>query len=144
MDVEPNVTSPPAITPSSWEDWLFIPYQHIRTKPDLRKLVTEEMLQSDGQKSIIIVGGANMIGWPEKMIDDELEIVRNAGVVQLQREIPDSINIQVAKVGGGCVAGCEESSCAGHLTWKEWIPQSLMSYWIQLTSCNIMKLSYVA
>ncbi|CAF2262471.1 unnamed protein product [Brassica napus] len=130
MDVEPNVTSPPAITR--------------RTKPDLRKLVTEEMLQSDGQNLIMIVGGANMIGWPEKMIDDELEIVRNAGVVQLQREIPASINIQFAKVGGGCVAGCEESRCAGHLTWKEWIPQSLMSYWIQLTSCNIMKLSYVA
>ncbi|WZY70638.1 hypothetical protein YC2023_002878 [Brassica napus] len=73
------------------------PPQVVETKPDLRKLVTEEMLQSDGQNSIIIVGGANMIGWPEKMIDDELEIVRNAGVVQLQREIPDSINIQVAK-----------------------------------------------
>ncbi|KAG2298611.1 hypothetical protein Bca52824_035083 [Brassica carinata] len=29
--------------------------------------------------------------------DDELEIVRNAGVLLLQREIPDSINIQVAK-----------------------------------------------
>ncbi|KAG2286445.1 hypothetical protein Bca52824_046049 [Brassica carinata] len=140
----PNVTSPPAITSNSWEDWLFIPYQHIRTKTNLRKLVTEEMLQLDGHNSIIIVDGANMIGWPEKMIDDELEIVRNAGVVQLQREIPHSINIQVAKVGGGCVAGCEESSCAGHLTWKESIPQSLMSYWIQLTSCNIMKLSSVA
>ena len=60
--------------------------------------MTEEVLQSDGQNSIIIVDGANMIGWPEKMIDDELEIVRNAGVVQLQREIPHSINIQVAKV----------------------------------------------
>ena len=60
--------------------------------------MTEEMLQSDGQNSVIIVDGANMIGWPEKMIDDELEIVRNAGVVQLQREIPHSINIQVAKV----------------------------------------------
>ena len=60
--------------------------------------MTEEMLQSDGHNSIIIVDGANMIGWPEKMIDDELEIVRNAGVVQLQREIPHSINIQVAKV----------------------------------------------
>ncbi|CAN7017705.1 unnamed protein product, partial [Brassica oleracea var. botrytis] len=131
------VKSPP-------QDWLFIPYQHIRTKTNLRKLVTEEMLQLDGHNSIIIVDGANMIGWPEKMIDDELEIVRNAGVVQLQREIPHSINIQVAKVGGGCVAGCEESSCAGHLTWKESIPQSLMSYWIQLTSCNIMKLSSVA
>ncbi|KAG2286447.1 hypothetical protein Bca52824_046051 [Brassica carinata] len=75
----------------------FIPYQHIRTKTNLRKLVTEEMLQLDGHNSIIIVDGANMIGWPEKMIDDELEIVRNAGVVQLQREIPHSINIQVAK-----------------------------------------------
>ncbi|CAN6829889.1 unnamed protein product [Brassica oleracea] len=64
-------------------------------------------------------------------------IVRNAGVVPLQREIPDSINIHVVKVrikfvtlfdynldvtqrmqlqvGGGCVAGCEESSCFGHL-----------------------------
>ncbi|WZZ54094.1 hypothetical protein YC2023_054201 [Brassica napus] len=109
-----------------------------QTKTNLRKLVTEEMLQSDGHNSIIIVDGANMIGWPEKMIDDELEIVRNAGVVQLQREIPHSINIQVAKVCS------EESSCAGHLTWKESIPQSLMSYWIQLTSCNIMKLSSVA
>ncbi|ESQ35086.1 hypothetical protein EUTSA_v10007918mg [Eutrema salsugineum] len=55
------------------------------------------MLQSDGQNSIIIVGGANMRGWPDKMSDDDLEIVRNAGVVLLQREIPDSINIQVAK-----------------------------------------------
>ncbi|KAF3523163.1 hypothetical protein F2Q69_00047976 [Brassica cretica] len=71
--------------------------KHIRTKTYMRKLVIEEILQSDWQSSIIIIGGANMIGWPEKMIDDELEIVRNAGVVQLQREIPYSINIQVAK-----------------------------------------------
>lgn len=56
------------------------------------------MLQSDGQNSIIIVGGANMKAWPEKMTDDDLVIVRNAGIVLLQREIPDSINIQVAKV----------------------------------------------
>jgi ribokinase len=55
------------------------------------------MLQSDGQNSIIIVGGANMKAWPEIMSDDDLEIVRNAGIVLLQREIPDSINIQVAK-----------------------------------------------
>lgn len=39
-----------------------------------------------------------MRGWLEKMSDDELEIIRNAGVVLLQREITDSINIQVAKV----------------------------------------------
>ncbi|KAF9587889.1 hypothetical protein IFM89_006143 [Coptis chinensis] len=55
------------------------------------------MLQSDGQNSIIIVGGANMSCWPEKLKDGDLDIVRNAGIVLLQREIPDSVNIQVAK-----------------------------------------------
>ncbi|XP_010537672.1 PREDICTED: uncharacterized protein LOC104812287 [Tarenaya hassleriana] len=55
------------------------------------------MLQSDGQNSIIIVGGANMSSWSENLCDDDLEVVRNAGVVLLQREIPDFVNIQVAK-----------------------------------------------
>ncbi|KAF7836599.1 ribokinase isoform X1 [Senna tora] len=55
------------------------------------------MLQSDGQNSIIIVGGANMNGWPESLSDENLGVVRNAGIVLLQREIPDSVNIQVAK-----------------------------------------------
>ncbi|KAF8410998.1 hypothetical protein HHK36_003537 [Tetracentron sinense] len=55
------------------------------------------MLQSDGQNSIIIVGGANMCCWPEKLSDFDLEVVRNAGIVLLQREIPDSVNSQVAK-----------------------------------------------
>ncbi|KAJ4901804.1 hypothetical protein Rs2_15755 [Raphanus sativus] len=72
-----------------------------------------------------IEGGTNLRRWPEKMSDDELDIVRNAGVVLLQREIPDSINIQVAK-------SCEESWSS--LTWDDWIRQSLMSYWIQSTS----------
>ncbi|KAF3517899.1 hypothetical protein DY000_02060547 [Brassica cretica] len=89
--------------------------KHIRTKTYMRKLVIEEILQSDWQSSIIIIGGANMIGWPEKMIDDELEIVRNAGVVQLQREIPYSINIQVAKAMKRAVVQVI-------LTWEEWIP----------------------
>ena len=56
------------------------------------------MLQSDGQNSIIIVGGANMSCWPETLSDEHLKIVRNAGIVLLQREIPDLVNIQVAKV----------------------------------------------
>ncbi|XP_043702448.1 ribokinase [Telopea speciosissima] len=56
------------------------------------------MLQPDGQNSIIIVGGANMSCWPDKLSDEDLQAVRNAGVVLLQREIPDSVNIQVAKV----------------------------------------------
>lgn len=55
------------------------------------------MLQSDGQNSIIIVGGANMSCWPETLSEEYLEIVKNAGIVLLQREIPDSVNIQVAK-----------------------------------------------
>lgn len=57
------------------------------------------MLQSDGQNSIIVVGGANMSGWPETLSDENLVVVRNAGIVLLQREIPDSVNIQVSKVG---------------------------------------------
>jgi ribokinase len=56
------------------------------------------MLQPDGQNSIIIVGGANMNCWPEPLSEKELQVVRNAGIVLLQREIPDSVNIQVAKV----------------------------------------------
>ncbi|KAL8255159.1 hypothetical protein R6Q59_033380 [Mikania micrantha] len=55
------------------------------------------MLQSDGQNSIIIIGGANMCGWNDHLDDDDLEVVKSAGIVLLQREIPDSINIQVAK-----------------------------------------------
>ncbi|KAL3503055.1 hypothetical protein ACH5RR_037504 [Cinchona calisaya] len=55
------------------------------------------MLQSDGQNSIIIVGGANMSCWPNTLSDENLELVKNAGILLLQREIPDSVNIQVAK-----------------------------------------------
>ncbi|KAK6157493.1 hypothetical protein DH2020_011741 [Rehmannia glutinosa] len=55
------------------------------------------MLQAGGQNSIIIVGGANMACWPESLSQEDLEVVKNAGIVLLQREIPDSVNIQVAK-----------------------------------------------
>ncbi|KAJ8760345.1 hypothetical protein K2173_011898 [Erythroxylum novogranatense] len=55
------------------------------------------MLQSDGQNSIIIVGGANMSDWPERFSEENLKMVKNAGIVLLQREIPDSVNIQVVK-----------------------------------------------
>ncbi|MBA0584880.1 hypothetical protein Gorai_015675 [Gossypium raimondii] len=59
------------------------------------------MLQSNGQNSIIIVGGANMSSWPDKLSDQDLDVVKNAGIVLLQREIPDSVNIQVAKIRVG-------------------------------------------
>ncbi|KAF5766532.1 putative ribokinase [Helianthus annuus] len=55
------------------------------------------MLQSGGQNSIIIVGGANMCGWGQSLGDGDLEVVKSAGIVLLQREIPDGINVQVAK-----------------------------------------------
>ncbi|CAN6817550.1 unnamed protein product [Brassica oleracea var. botrytis] len=64
----------------------------------MRLILLPFLCEMDRQNSIIIVGGANMRGWTKKMSHDELEIVRNAGGVLLQREIPDSINIQVVKV----------------------------------------------
>ncbi|KAF6172418.1 hypothetical protein GIB67_025923, partial [Kingdonia uniflora] len=43
--------------------------------------------------------------WPELLSDEDLEVVRNAGIVLLQREIPDLVNIQVAKVSPSFVRG---------------------------------------
>lgn len=56
------------------------------------------MLQPGGQNSIIIVGGANMVGWPEEVRAGDIDAVRRAGIVLLQREIPDRVNIQIAEV----------------------------------------------
>ncbi|KAK1326052.1 hypothetical protein QJS10_CPA01g01620 [Acorus calamus] len=55
------------------------------------------MLQPDGENSIIIVGGANMCCWPDEVSEEDLEVVRGAGIVLLQREIPDAVNVQVAQ-----------------------------------------------
>uniref|UniRef100_A0A7N0TJL7 Ribokinase n=1 Tax=Kalanchoe fedtschenkoi TaxID=63787 RepID=A0A7N0TJL7_KALFE len=55
------------------------------------------MLQADGQNSIVIVGGSNMSGWPEPLGEEFLGVVRGGGIVLLQREIPDGVNIHVAK-----------------------------------------------
>ena len=49
----------------------------------MRLILLHFLCEMDGQNSIIIVGGANMRGWTEKSLDDELEIVRNAGGVLL-------------------------------------------------------------
>lgn len=61
------------------------------------------MLQPGGQNSIIIVGGANVC-WP--MLEDNVgwfpqstqQLIRDAGAILLQREIPDSVNLEVAKI----------------------------------------------
>ncbi|KAL3821285.1 hypothetical protein ACJIZ3_007190 [Penstemon smallii] len=70
---------------------------HLSTVSDAPTGHAVVMLQGDGQNSIIIVGGANMECWPESLGEEDLEVVRNAGIVLLQREIPDKVNVQVAK-----------------------------------------------
>ncbi|XP_075488240.1 ribokinase [Primulina tabacum] len=70
---------------------------HLSTVTDAPTGHAVVMLQDGGQNSIIIVGGANMFCWPETLSQEDLEVVKNSGIVLLQREIPDSVNIQVAK-----------------------------------------------
>ncbi|KAL5565014.1 hypothetical protein UlMin_028178 [Ulmus minor] len=82
------------------------------------------MLQSDGQNSIIIVGGANMRCWPETLSDEDLELIRSAGIVLLQREIPDWVNIQVAKAASS--AGVPVILDAGGVDAP--IPQELLKF----------------
>jgi hypothetical protein len=61
------------------------------------------MLQPGGRNSIIIVGGANA-SWPR--LDDSIgqlsanvqQLIRQAGAVLLQREVPDTVNLEAAKV----------------------------------------------
>lgn len=94
------------------------------------------MLQSNGQNSIIIVGGANMSCWPEKLSDEHLEIVKNAGIVLLQREIPDSVNIQVAKAARS--AGIPVILDAGGMDAP--LPPELLSF-VDILSPNESELS---
>jgi len=60
------------------------------------------MLQPGGQNSIIIVGGANA-AWPRledgRLISSHVQLlIKRAGAVLLQREIPDAVNLEAAKV----------------------------------------------
>lgn len=59
------------------------------------------MLQSNGQNSIVYIGGANFSCWPRILPRQHLDLVAQAGIVLLQREIPDFVNAQVAQVGLG-------------------------------------------
>eukprot|EP00892_Ulva_mutabilis_P003290 jgi/Ulvmu1/1332/UM011_0060.1 len=54
------------------------------------------MLLPGGENSIIIVGGANTAPWP--LSDEQRSAILNAGVVLLQREIPEEVNLQVARM----------------------------------------------
>ncbi|KAL9322247.1 hypothetical protein ACSQ67_010300 [Phaseolus vulgaris] len=55
------------------------------------------MLESNGQNSIIYIGGANLSCWPRILPRQHLDLVAQAGIVLLQREIPDFVNAQVAQ-----------------------------------------------
>ncbi|CAM6123005.1 unnamed protein product [Calypogeia fissa] len=61
------------------------------------------MLQPGGKNSIIIVGGAN-VSWPRldggigRLTEKAQQLLRRAGAVLLQREIPDAVNVEVAKI----------------------------------------------
>ncbi|KAK9868378.1 hypothetical protein WJX84_011401 [Apatococcus fuscideae] len=54
------------------------------------------LLQPSGENSIIIIGGANMSGW--KITDDAQQLLRTAGGLLLQREIPEEVNAEAAQV----------------------------------------------
>lgn len=94
------------------------------------------MLQSDGQNSIIIVGGSNMSCWPNELSEEDLEVVRNAGIVLLQREIPDWVNTQVAKVARN--AGVPVILDAGGMEGE--IPAELLSF-VDILSPNETELA---
>lgn len=61
------------------------------------------MLQPGGKNSIIIVGGAN-VAWPtlddgsSRLTTNVQDLIKQAGAVLLQREIPDAVNLEAAKV----------------------------------------------
>lgn len=65
------------------------------------------MLQPGGTNSIIIVGGAN-VAWPtledgtSRLTANVQELIKRAGAVLLQREIPDAVNLEAAKVQVFC------------------------------------------
>ena len=71
------------------------------------------MLQPGGKKSVINVGGAN-VAWPmsensvSRLTGNIEQLIKRAGGVLLQREIPDAVNLEAANVGSQRLL-CSES-----------------------------------
>ncbi|KAI8473299.1 MAG: Ribokinase-like protein [Monoraphidium minutum] len=59
------------------------------------------LLQPSGENSIIIVGGANQDARSWALPPPALDLLRSAGAVLLQREVPEDVNIAVAKAARG-------------------------------------------
>lgn len=53
------------------------------------------LLQAGGENSIVLIPGANA-DWPKGWQDTLLPAVAEAGLVMLQREIPDEVNVAVS------------------------------------------------
>ena len=54
------------------------------------------MLLPGGENSIVIVGGANTAHW--HLSQEQQDVILQSKMVLLQREIPDSVNLQVAQM----------------------------------------------
>lgn len=55
------------------------------------------MVDPSGENIITIVGGANQSEW--KFSQDDHKLLSSAGAILLQREIPEAVNLEVAKLG---------------------------------------------
>jgi len=58
-------------------------------------------LEPDGSNSIVIIQGANVLGWDDSLPDATKDAIRGADVMMLQREIPDEVNLEAAQVAHG-------------------------------------------
>ncbi|CAK0752448.1 hypothetical protein CVIRNUC_002147 [Coccomyxa viridis] len=54
------------------------------------------LVQPSGENSIMIVGGANTAEW--QFSEEALQLLRTAGMLLLQREIPEDVNARVAAI----------------------------------------------
>ncbi len=66
------------------------------------------MIQPGGKRSTVVVQGAN-VSWPRladginRLTTTVQQLIRRAGAVLLQREVPDSVNMEAAKVLFGSI-----------------------------------------
>ena len=58
-------------------------------------------LMPDGDNSIVVVPAANA-SWPEGLNDAQLKAIKSSDCILLQREVPESYNIRIAKIAKEC------------------------------------------
>lgn len=55
-------------------------------------------LEPNGSNSIVIIQGANVVGWGDALPSATKDAISSASVLMLQREIPDEVNLEAATV----------------------------------------------